>query len=73
MRANSAMWKWPDWPQKCICARRSTPRPNRKFVSASTREYAYAQYLRAWVDRAERVGSLNYPDEARQRRLVTRW
>ena len=44
-------------------------RPNRKFVSASTREYVYANYLRAWVDRAERVGNLNYPDEARQRRL----
>jgi periplasmic protein TonB len=44
-------------------------RPKRKFVSASTREYAYANYLRAWVDRAERVGNLNYPDEARRRRL----
>jgi len=44
-------------------------RPNRKFVSASTREYVYANYLRAWVDRAEQVGNLNYPDEARQRRL----
>ncbi|CAD1794532.1 energy transducer TonB [Xanthomonas euroxanthea] len=44
-------------------------RPNRKFVSASTREYVYANYLRAWVDRAERVGNLNYPDEARRRRL----
>lgn len=45
-------------------------RPNRKFVSASTREYAYAAYLRAWVDRVERVGNLNYPDEARRRRLA---
>ena len=44
-------------------------RPKRKFVSASTREYAYANYLRAWVDRAERVGNLNYPDEARRKRL----
>ena len=44
-------------------------RPTRKFVSASTREYAYAYYLRAWVDRAERIGNLNYPDEARRRRL----
>ncbi len=44
-------------------------RPKRKFVSASTREYAYANYLRAWVDRAERVGNLNYPDEARRRRI----
>ena len=44
-------------------------RPKRKFVSASTREYAYAGYLRGWVDRVERVGNLNYPDEARQRRI----
>lgn len=45
-------------------------RPKRKFVSASTREYVYANYLRAWVDRAERVGNLNYPDEARRKRLA---
>lgn len=44
-------------------------RPKRKFVSASTREYVYANYLRAWVDRAEKVGNLNYPDEARRKRL----
>ncbi|MEO5963751.1 MAG: energy transducer TonB [Thermomonas sp.] len=44
-------------------------RPKRKFVSASTREYAWAQYLRSWVDRVERVGNLNYPDEARRRRI----
>ncbi|WP_240099868.1 energy transducer TonB [Thermomonas flagellata] len=44
-------------------------RPKRKFVSASTREYAWAQYLRGWVDRVERVGNLNYPEEARRRRI----
>ena len=44
-------------------------RPKRKFVSASTQEYAWAGYLRTWVDRVERVGNLNYPDEARRRRL----
>lgn len=44
-------------------------RPKRKFVSASTREYEWAQYLRGWVDRVERVGNLNYPDEARRRRI----
>ena len=44
-------------------------RPKRKFVSASTREYAWAEYLRGWVDRVERVGNLNYPDEARRRRI----
>jgi periplasmic protein TonB len=45
-------------------------RPKRKFVSASTQEYAYATYLRTWVDRVQRVGNLNYPDEARRRQLA---
>ena len=49
---------------------RYAKRPNRKFVSASTREYEYAAYLRGWVDRVERIGNLNYPDEARRRRLA---
>ena len=44
-------------------------RPKRKFVSASTTEYEWAQYLRGWVDRVERVGNLNYPDEARRRHI----
>lgn len=44
-------------------------RPKRKFVSASTREYEFAAYLRAWVAKVERVGNLNYPDEARRRGL----
>ena len=48
---------------------RYAKRPKRKFVSASTQEWAYATYLRAWVDRVERVGNLNYPDEARRRQL----
>lgn len=48
---------------------RYAKRPKRKFVSASTQEWAYAAYLRDWVDRVERVGNLNYPDEARRRRL----
>ena len=49
---------------------RYAKRPKRKFVSASTQEYAWAGYLRGWVDRVERVGNLNYPDEARRRRLA---
>jgi len=44
-------------------------RPKRKFVSASTKQYEYAGYLRSWVDRVERVGNLNYPDEARRRHI----
>ena len=45
-------------------------RPKRKFVSANTREYEYASYLRAWQARVERIGNLNYPDEARRRSLI---
>lgn len=50
-------------------SQRYAKRPKRKFVSASTQEYAYADYLRRWVDRAERIGNLNYPEAARQRGL----
>lgn len=49
---------------------RYAKRPSRKFVSASTQEYTWAGYLREWVDRVERVGNLNYPDEARRRHLA---
>ncbi|GAB2592942.1 energy transducer TonB [Dyella jejuensis] len=44
-------------------------RPHKKFISASTREYAYAAYMRGWVDRIERVGNLNYPEQAREQGL----
>ncbi|HET8765465.1 MAG TPA: energy transducer TonB, partial [Rhodanobacter sp.] len=36
-------------------------RPRKKFISASTREYVYAAYMRGWSDRVQRVGNLNYP------------
>jgi protein TonB len=44
-------------------------RPRRKTLSASTQEYKYANYLDAWRRKVERVGNLNYPDEAKRRRL----
>lgn len=44
--------------------------PRRKFISASTREYKYAAYMEAWRTKVERVGNLNYPDEARARKLA---
>ncbi len=51
---------------------RYAKRPKRKFVSASTEEYAYAQYLKQWVERVERVGNANYPERARAARLEGR-
>lgn len=44
-------------------------RPKRKYISANTKEYEFAAYMRAWVARIERIGNLNYPDEARRRQL----
>ena len=44
-------------------------RPKRKYISANTKEYAYASYMAAWVARIERIGNLNYPDEARRQEL----
>lgn len=36
-------------------------RPKRKFVSASTKEYEYAAYIRAWFEKVERVSNMNCP------------
>lgn len=45
-------------------------RPRRKFLSARTKEYKYAEYMEAWRARVERVGNLNYPEKARRRNLT---
>lgn len=44
-------------------------RPQRKWINARTREYKYASYMEAWRTKVERIGNLNYPDEARRRQL----
>lgn len=47
-------------------------RPKKKFITASTQEYEYAAYMRAWVAKVERVGNLNYPAEAQRQGLSGR-
>lgn len=44
-------------------------RPRRTWIHARTREYKYASYMEAWRLKVERIGNLNYPDEARRKRL----
>jgi protein TonB len=44
-------------------------RPKKKFISANTREYVYASYMRGWSDRVQRIGNLNYPEQARRQKL----
>jgi protein TonB len=40
--------------------------PRRKFVTSMTREYKYAAYMEAWRSKVERIGNLNYPEDARR-------
>lgn len=44
-------------------------RPKRKFVGARAQEYRFAQYVDAWRQKIERIGNLNYPEEAKNKRL----
>ncbi|GAB4507491.1 MAG: energy transducer TonB [Sulfuricaulis sp.] len=45
-------------------------RPRHKFLNARTQEYKYAAYMDAWRAKVERIGNLNYPDEAKRRHLM---
>ncbi len=67
--------------QQSLAMARSSPDPfahaqdfperqRRKFISANTREHTYASYMRAWVAKVERVGNLNYPEQARRMNLA---
>ena len=44
-------------------------RPKRKFIGARAAEYRFAQYVDNWRLKIERVGNLNYPQEAKTRKL----
>ncbi|MEW6646711.1 MAG: TonB family protein [Pseudomonadota bacterium] len=44
-------------------------KPREKYITASTREYIAASYENAWRMKVERIGNLNYPDEARRANL----
>ncbi len=41
-------------------------RPKRKFVGGRTTEYRFAQFVDNWRLKIERVGNLNYPEEAKR-------
>ena len=40
-------------------------RPRKQFIGANASEYRFAQYEEDWRSKVERVGTLNYPAEAR--------
>ncbi|KXS33541.1 MAG: TonB family protein [Candidatus Gallionella acididurans] len=43
--------------------------PRRKFVGARTQEYRFAQYIEDWRIKVERIGNLNYPEQARRQHI----
>jgi len=43
--------------------------PRRKFITANTREHLYASYMRGWVAKVERIGNMNYPEQARRQNI----
>ncbi|MDO8703382.1 MAG: TonB family protein [Sulfuricaulis sp.] len=45
-------------------------RPRHKFLNARTQEYKFAAYMDAWRAKVERIGNLNYPDQAKRRHIT---
>lgn len=43
--------------------------PRRKFIGARTQEYRFARYIEDWRAKVERVGTLNYPEQARRQKI----
>lgn len=43
--------------------------PRRKFIGAHTQEYRFAQYIEDWRVKVERIGNLNYPEQARRQKI----
>ncbi|QOC22968.1 energy transducer TonB [Wenzhouxiangella sp. AB-CW3] len=56
-------------PDRFAEARDFAERPRRKFISANTQEHLYAGYMRSWVAKVERIGNMNYPEQARRHNL----
>ncbi len=43
--------------------------PRRTSIGARTREYRFAQYIEDWRIKVERIGNLNYPEQARRQQI----
>ena len=47
----------------------SSQKSRAMYLTSSTREFLPASYMRQWINRVERIGNLNYPDQARRDKL----
>ncbi len=44
-------------------------RPRRRFIGTRTQEYRFARYIKDWRLKTERIGTLNYPQAARDQKI----
>lgn len=47
-------------------------RPKRKFIGARAQEYRFAMYVESWRQKVEKIGNLNYPEEAKEKKIYGR-
>ena len=45
-------------------------RPKKAYLNARTQEASSAEYMFRWVERVERIGNLNYPEDVRKSQLT---
>jgi len=50
-------------------AKSLSKRPKKRRISASTKEYAAAAYMKSWEMKVERIGNMNYPQAAKREGL----
>ena len=44
-------------------------KPKEKFINSRTKEFIAATYMRNWIDKIERLGNADYPDQAIRNKL----
>jgi protein TonB len=50
-------------------AKKLSKKPKRRYLSPRTKQYSAAAYHEAWRKKVERIGNMNYPKEAKRKRL----
>ncbi len=51
-------------------AEKLAKRPRKTFLDARTQKSVSAEYMAKWVEKVERIGNLNYPDDLRRQQLT---
>ena len=52
-----------------MSAKALSKKPRKRYLSSRTKQYVAAAYHEAWRKKVERIGNLNYPQEAKRQRL----